>query len=117
MLADDELAEAYGMVRQTIRLFEDGFDNIVRTVQLVGESIHTDELREDADFWRESSTDSGQGYKDRFTGRNRQWFEIRHRGEGEARVMKVIEQKWKESIQSVRELLPQQTPERRRRTA
>jgi transcriptional regulator with XRE-family HTH domain len=117
VLIDDELGEAHGMVRQTIRLFEDAFDNIVRTVQLVGESIHADELREDVDFWRESSTDSGQGYKDRFTGRNRQWFEVRHRGEGEARVMSVIEQKWKESIQSVRELLPEQPVEKRRRIA
>ncbi|WP_050995181.1 helix-turn-helix domain-containing protein [Bradyrhizobium liaoningense] len=107
VLIDDELTEAHGLVRQAMRLLEDAFDNIVRTVQLVGESIHTDELREDTNFWQESSADRGTGYKDRFTGRNRQWFEVRHRGEGETRVMKVVEQKWQESVGALRDLLPQ----------
>lgn len=107
ILSDDQLTEAHDLVRQTVRVLEHSFDNIIRTVQLVGESIHTDELREDLDFWRDCSTESGRGYKERINGHNRQWFEDQHKGEAEERVTDVVAQKWREAVESVRGLLPE----------
>ena len=51
LLNDDQLADAHDLVRQTIRILEEGFDNMVRKVQLVGMSIHADEMSLDAEFW------------------------------------------------------------------
>ncbi len=59
MLDDEELSEAHDLVTQTVRTLDDGFDTLVRTVQLVGESVHADELSEDLDFWRDCSRVSG----------------------------------------------------------
>jgi hypothetical protein len=107
VLEDDELAEAHDLVSQTVRILEDSFDTLVRTVQLVGESVHADELSEDLNFWRDCSRVSGSGYRDRINGYNRDWFETKHEGEAEARVMTLVKQKWSEAIESVRGLLTQ----------
>jgi len=105
VLNDTQFDEAHGLVRQAVRILEDSFDNIVRTVQLVGESIYTDQLSEDFDFWRDCGQESGRGYRDRINGHNRQWFEKLHEGEGEARVIEAVGQKWNEAIAALRGLL------------
>lgn len=51
LLQDDEFADAHGLVKQTVRAVETGFDGIVRKAQLVGESVHADEMRVDKNFW------------------------------------------------------------------
>ncbi|MEO9230629.1 MAG: hypothetical protein ABI216_17025 [Devosia sp.] len=107
VLDDDELAEAHDLATQTVRTLDDGFDALVRAVQLVGESVHADVLSEDMDFWREVSGVSGSGYRDRINNYNRDWFEAKHGGEAEARVLTLVTQKWRESIDSVRGLLAQ----------
>jgi hypothetical protein len=107
LLNDEQYADAHDLVRQTIRSLEDGFDNLVRTVQLVGESIYADELSEDFDFWHNCSRVSGRGYRDRINGYNRRWFEDQHHGEADARVVEIVQQKWREAVESVRGLLTQ----------
>src|SRR6266568_933252 len=107
VMDDDQLAEAHDLARQTVRALDDSFDNIVRTVQLIGESVQTDELSEDFVFWRDCSRESGRGYKERINGHNRRWFEEQHQGEAEARVVEAVEHKWSEAIESVRGLLAQ----------
>jgi transcriptional regulator with XRE-family HTH domain len=108
VMDDGELSEAHDLVRQTVRVLDDSFDGIVRTAQLVGESVHSDELSEDFDFWRHCSTISGSGYRDRINGQNRQWFEDAHAGQAETRVMEVVGQKWNDAITTVRNLLSQE---------
>jgi transcriptional regulator with XRE-family HTH domain len=107
VLEDDDLGDAHGLARQTVRVLEDSFDAIVRTAQLVGESVQTDELSQDFDFWRSCSAVSGRGYRNKINQENRRWFEADHSGEAETRLAETVEQKWSEAIASVRELLPQ----------
>jgi hypothetical protein len=107
ILNDDQFSDAHDLVRQTVRVLDDGFDTIVRTTQLVGESVHTDELSEDFDFWHDCAEVKGRGYRDRINGRNRQWFEEQHPGEAEARAVESIKQKWSEAVDAVRGLLAQ----------
>jgi hypothetical protein len=80
IVKDEELSEAHDLVRQTVRTLDAGSDDLIRTVQLVGESIHADELREDLAYWRACDAEAGRGYKDRINGHNRRWFEEEHRG-------------------------------------
>ena len=101
LLDDEELADAHGLVRQTVRMLNEGFDDVVRTAQLVGESIYSDELEDDFYFWRRCGQINGRGYRDRINNENKKWFEQQHSGEAEERVMQAIEQSWKEALDSV----------------
>ncbi len=107
LLDDEQFADAHDLVRQTVRMFEDGFDNVVRKAQLVGQSIHADELIADAAFWQDCSQEwgRGKGYRDRINDHNRKWFESEHEGEADARVLQLMRENWNEAIAAVRALL------------
>jgi hypothetical protein len=111
LLNDDQFADAHGLVQQTVRTMEDGFDNIVRKAQLVGQSIHADEMSVDATFWGACRGEWGTGsgrYRDRINAHNREWFEVAHHGDADTRIVELIKGSWDEAIVSVRELLRQE---------
>jgi len=108
LLNDDEFADGHHLVRQTVRVLEDGFDSLVRKVQLVGVSIHADEMSIDDAFWRDCSAESGSGYRDRINSRNRGWFESQHQGDADRRVVEVIRENWDAAVVAARELLAQE---------
>ena len=107
LLDDEQFADAHDLVRQAVRMFEDGFDNIVRKAQLVGQSIHADELSADAAFWQDCSQEwgRGKGYLVRINDHNRKWFEGAHQGEGDARVLQLMRDNSNDAIAAVRALL------------
>ena len=109
LLQDDQYADAHGLVQQTVRAVETGFDAVIRKAQLVGESVHADEMRPDADFWRNCGNEwgRGKGYRDRINGRNEEWFENQHAGDADARVLASVTEAWDEAMASVRQLLSQ----------
>lgn len=109
LLQDDDFADAHGLVQQTVRAVEAGFDGVVRKAQLVGESVHADELRIDKDFWVECGSEwgRGKGYRDRINEHNDDWFKDKHSGEADERVIASVTEAWDEAIASVRQLLAQ----------
>lgn len=109
LLNDAQYADAHDLVRQAMRAIEGGFDAMLRKVQLVGQSVHADELKGDAEFWRncEHEWGRGSGYRDRVNGRNRQWFEAAHSGAADQRVFGVVNDTWREAVTSVSTLLAQ----------
>ena len=107
LLDDAEYAEAHDLVQQTVRILEGGFDSMVRKVQLVGQSIHADEMRLDADFWKELGQEWGRGYRERINGHNRRWFVHDKRGGADTRVLELIREEWAAAVGKVRELLRQ----------
>ena len=109
LLQDDEYADAHGLVQQTVRAVENGFDGVVRKAQLVGESVHADELRIDKDFWTKCGSEWGQGkgYRDRINEHNEGWFAEKHSGDADRRVLASVTDAWDESMASVRQLLTQ----------
>ena len=108
MLQQDGLADGHDLVRQALRALEDGFDGLVRKVQLVGQSVHADELSGDAEFWRDCEREwgRGSGYRVRVNRRNMGWFETRVGKDVDARVSRVIQQEWANAIASVEQLMP-----------
>lgn len=110
LLDDPDLIEAHDLIRQAVRLLEDGYDNLINKVQLVGQSIHADEMSEDSNFWSDCDRQwgLGSGYRDRINSRNRQWFEEAHQGQADSRVLEVVKATWSEATASVHELLQQE---------
>lgn len=109
LLQDDQYADAHGLVQQTIRTAEMGFDNLVRKAQLVGQSIYADEMRADFSFWRDCGKEwgRGSGYRERINDRNQQWFENAHSGQADARVLELVKENWDEAMATIRQLLNQ----------
>jgi transcriptional regulator with XRE-family HTH domain len=110
LLHDDQFADAHDLVRQTVRILEGGFDNMLRKAQLVGRSVHADEMSVDAEFWRGCGSEwgRGSGYRDRVNDRNRHWFVDVHHGVADTRVVDSIREEWDQAVTSVRELLMQE---------
>ncbi len=109
LLQDEEFADAHGLVQQTVRAVEGGFDGVVRKAQLVGESVYADELRTDSTFWTECGNEwgRGKGYRERINEHNEDWFEQKRSGEADDRVLAAVNESWDEAIASVRQLLTQ----------
>lgn len=109
LLQDDEFADAHGLVQQTVRAVETGFDGVLRKAQLVGESVHADEMRNDQDFWTECGSEwgRGKGYRERINEHNEGWFEEKHPGEADEWVLATVTEAWDEAMASVRQLLAQ----------
>ena len=109
LLRDERLADAHDLVRQTLRTLEDGFDDLIRKVQLVGQSVHADELSTDSNFWRDCSHEwgRGSGYRDRVNGHNKHWFEAEHGEDADGRVRAVIREEWATAVAKVGQLMPE----------
>src|SRR6202011_2067169 len=75
VLQRDELVQGHHFVRQSIRAMEEGFDALVRKVQLVGQGVYSDDLATDAEFWQTCAREWGDGYRDRVNRHNADWFE------------------------------------------
>ena len=110
LLQDDDFADAHGLVQQTVRAVETGFDGVVRKAQLVGESIHADEMRIDKDFWTKCGSEwgRGKGYRERINEHNEGWFKEERSGEADQRVLSSVTEAWDEAMASVRQLLTQE---------
>jgi transcriptional regulator with XRE-family HTH domain len=110
LLDDEQYVNAHDLIRQTVRTIESGFDGMVRKAQLVGQSIHADEMRADAPFWQHLAQEWGRGagYRDRINGHNRQWFEDGRHSQADARVAELVREEWGQTVGSMRELLAQE---------
>ena len=108
LLHDEQFEDAFDLIRQCVRAADDGFDKLLRKVQLVGQSVHADEMQTDLSFWQRCENISGRGYVARITECTQQWFSEEHAGAADTRVVRLVQDTWAEIIQAVRELTTQE---------
>jgi transcriptional regulator with XRE-family HTH domain len=112
VLEQEGLEPAHELAQQALRALEEGFDGLMRKIQLVGQSVHSDELQIDNEFWRSCSGEWGRGsrhndrYRDRVNRRNNNWFEADRGRDADARVGAVIAEEWAKAIAAVDQLMP-----------
>jgi hypothetical protein len=108
VLQRDELTSGHHLVLQAVRAMEEGFDGLIRKVQLVGQSVYSDDLEEDADFWQNCVREwkRGSGYRDRVNQRNAGWFATEAGKDADARVTGLIADEWAKTVTAVTELMP-----------
>ncbi|WLA83214.1 helix-turn-helix domain-containing protein [Bradyrhizobium elkanii] len=104
----DELAAGHHLVLQAVRAMEEGFDGLIRKVQLVGQSVYSDDLEGDADFWQGCVREwkRGAGYRDRVNRRNAGWFQTDLGKDADTRVVDLISEEWSRTVGAVTELMP-----------
>lgn len=107
LLQDDDLKDGHDLVQQALRSLESVFDDLVRKVQLHGQSVHENDMRADAKLWRDLSSEWGQGkgYRERINDRNDNWFVKTQEGDLDAGVSELIRRQWKEGLEAIRELV------------
>lgn len=109
LLQDDQFSDAHDLIDQAVRVVEAHFDVLVRKAQLVGQSIHSDEMAMDANFWKacQSEWGKGSGYRDRINKHNENWFKETNKWEADTRVIQQVSDIWDETVMIVRHLLEQ----------
>ncbi|WP_445368721.1 helix-turn-helix domain-containing protein [Methylomonas sp. BW4-1] len=108
LAATPRYAEAVDLITQSERVLTAAYEELLRKVQLMGQTIFKDALKADSALWQTCSAEWGKstpGYKNRVAIHNKTWFEDEARRKLEAELKALIDREWLRALQSVTELL------------
>lgn len=107
MLGNPEFTEANDLICQSGQVLNSSYDELLRKVQLMGQTVFRDELKVDQDFWMgcDSEWGGGPGYRDRVAHRNSEWFTKDKRIELESQLRTLIQREWRHALGRVSALL------------
>jgi transcriptional regulator with XRE-family HTH domain len=103
MSANPEYAEAKDLLAQADRVLQSAFDDLLRKIQLMGQTVFRDTLKRDSEFWQQCEAEWGRGpgYKGRVAEHNRTWFESDERRNLESELSGMIQREWAAALQRV----------------
>lgn len=103
LVGNPDYTEAQDLIRQAERVLQSSFEDLLRKVQLMGQTCFHDELKIDAAFWSSCSNEWGRGpgYRDRVTQRNDAWFKESSRQDLEKELRLLIEKEWSHALSRV----------------
>jgi len=101
-----ELEAASGLVEQTLRMLESGYNSILQDCQLLGRTIYAEDLARAPELWAECEKEwgRGSGYRDRVHDRHEKWFADR-RTHINARVDAMLDSKWQDLLDRISSIL------------
>lgn len=107
LAATPRYAEATDLIAQAERVLKDSYEDMLRKVQLMGQTVFKDALKADPAFWQDCLAQWGQGpgYKSRIAGRNRDWFDNEARRKMEEELKALIGREWARALENVTGLL------------
>lgn len=107
LAATPRYAEASYLLSQAERVLAAAYEELLRKVQLMGQTVFKDALKADPMFWQACMAEWGQGpgYKTRVAGHNRDWFDTEARRKLEDELKALIAREWARALHSVTELL------------
>jgi transcriptional regulator with XRE-family HTH domain len=107
LVATPRYTEAADLIAQAERVLTTSYEELLRKVQLMGQTVFKDALKSDSTFWQGCMAEWGQGpgYKSRVAGHNREWFDNEARRRLEEELKALIGREWARALQSVNELL------------
>ena len=113
MAANPEYTEAQDLINQAQRVLLASYEELLRKVQLMGQTSFRDELKIDSSFWSlcNSEWGRGPGYRDRVTDHNLDWFGAEKRQDLEKELWALIEREWKDALSNLTALFDQDQQE------
>jgi len=88
------------LINQAERVLVGSYEELLRKVQIMGQTSFRDELKIDTRIWVECESEWGRGpgYRDRVTAHNQEWFTAQPRQILEAELWTLIAREWKEVL-------------------
>ncbi len=110
MKGNPEYTEAQDLINQAERVLLAAYEELLRKVQLMGQTSFREELKVDSNFWLqcESEWGRGPGYRDRVTAHNSDWFNAVPRQQLENELHALIDREWKEALANLTSLFEDQ---------
>jgi len=107
LAATPRYVEAADLIAQAARVLTTSYEDLLRKVQLMGQTTFKDALKADSTFWQDCMAEWGQGpgYKNRVAEHNRDWFNNEARRRLEEELKALVGREWGRALQSVTELL------------
>lgn len=107
MAATPRYAEAVDLLTQAERVLTVSYEELLRKVQLMGQTVFKDALKADPLLWQACMDEWGQGpgYKSRVASHNRGWFEDDARKRLEEELKALIAREWARALGNVTALL------------
>lgn len=102
-----EYGNAQMLITQSESVLLTAFDEVLRKMQVIGETLFEQELKRDNEFWNLCLAEwgMGPGYRERVTNRCKNWFDDGKREELNQRVQTLLSNLWAESLARVSSLL------------
>jgi transcriptional regulator with XRE-family HTH domain len=102
-----DLAEARELLLQAGRLMAQLYEEILRRIQLLGQNLFKEALRQDVNFWADCAGEWGEGpgYRIRVTNTNRRWFWHDDRRLLETELGELIAREWAQAVSRVSSLV------------
>lgn len=107
LAATPRYAEAADLVAQAERVLTTSYEELLRKVQLMGQTVFKDALKADPLFWQTCMEEWGQGpgYKSRVAAHNKGWFDNEARKKLEEELKALVAREWTRALGNVTALL------------
>jgi len=111
MVGTPDYNRATDLIQQAARVLQSSYEEMLRKVQLMGQTAFRDELKLDADFWGYCFLQWGRGpgYRDRVASRNDQWFTEKARLDLEKELRALIEREWTQTLERITALFEKES--------
>ncbi|RZI43671.1 transcriptional regulator [Herbaspirillum sp. HC18] len=97
--------EAAELISQAERVMRSAYDDLLRKMQLMGQTAFKGALKLDADFWKRCTAEFGSGYRNRIAEHNEEWFDSESAREIEAELLNLLNREWAQTLQRVNALV------------
>ncbi len=107
LAATPRYADAADLLTQAERVLTTSYEELLRKVQLMGQTVFKDALKADPLFWQRCMEEwgKGAGYKSRVATHNLQWFDNEARRKLEEELKALVAREWARALANVTALL------------
>ncbi|GAB4062389.1 helix-turn-helix transcriptional regulator [Uliginosibacterium sediminicola] len=107
LAATPRYVEAADLLTQAERVLTASYEELLRKVQLMGQTVFKDALKADPMLWQKCMDEWGQGpgYKSRVAAHNKGWFDNEARKRLEDELKALIAKEWTRALSNVTALL------------